>query len=59
MLWLITLHKVLKRPDMIKEMFVNAKRAFKGEPPILPQEQDVARHKFGPEGEVDVEVGGR
>jgi len=58
-LWLITLHKVLKRPDMIKEMFVNAKRAFKGEPPILPQEQDVARHKFGPEGEVDVEVGGR
>ena len=34
-LWLVTLSKVLKRPAMIKDMFLNAKRAAQGEPPIM------------------------
>ena len=38
LLWLITVHRVMKRPAMVPDMFVNAKRAFCGEPPILPRQ---------------------
>ena len=34
-LWLVTVSKVMKRPAMVKDMFTNAKRAVKGEPPVL------------------------
>lgn len=34
-LWLVTVSKVMQRPAMVKDMFTNAKRAMKGEPPIM------------------------
>ena len=36
-LWMVTLGKVMRRPRMIKDMFVNAKRVFTNEPLQTPQ----------------------
>lgn len=59
-LWLVTLHKVMQRPAMIKEMFINAKRAIRGEPPILPPEQAESRRSntsAEARDDADLEVG--